>query len=229
MLPYLIAILLLVSTAYLIRLISLLPFYKSSSQYPQLPDTPNAANKEPLHIFIFLGSGGHTGEMLGILSNYKTTFLRSGTHLYVGYSDIESRERFRKICPDGCEIKYFQFVKAREVGAGFISSIKSIVLTLVTSLVHVIQIRRSILGHPHLILLNGPGTCCILTLWFRLIDLVLLVTPSSHIVYIESLARIDALSLTGRILYYAADLFIVQWPELREYVAPRAQYFGILT
>ena len=229
MLPYLIAILLLVSTAYLIRLISLLPFYKSSSQNTQLLDTPNVTYKKPLHIFIFLGSGGHTGEMLGILSNYKTTFLRSGTHLYVGYSDIESRERFKKFCPDGCEVKYFQFVKAREVGAGVVSSIRSIVLTLVTSFVHVIQIRRSILNHPHLILLNGPGTCCILTLWFKLIDLVLLVTPSSHIVYIESLARIDALSLTGRILYYAVDMFVVQWPELREHVVPRAQYFGILT
>jgi beta-1,4-N-acetylglucosaminyltransferase len=33
-------------------------------------------------------------------------------------------------------------------------------------------------------------------------------------IYIESLSRIDTLSLTGKILYFLADDFFVQWPEL---------------
>lgn len=35
-------------------------------------------------------------------------------------------------------------------------------------------------------------------------------------VYIETLTRVNTLSLTGRLVYYVADNFIVQWPELAE-------------
>lgn len=34
------------------------------------------------------------------------------------------------------------------------------------------------------------------------------------IIYIESFARVDDQSLTGRLVYSISDLFIVQWPEL---------------
>lgn len=45
------------------------------------------------------------------------------------------------------------------------------------------------------------------------------------LVYIESFARVDSASLTGRLLYPFADLFIVQWEEtLRFY--PKAVYGG---
>jgi beta-1,4-N-acetylglucosaminyltransferase len=45
------------------------------------------------------------------------------------------------------------------------------------------------------------------------------------IVYIESFARVNRPSLTGRILYLVADLFIVQWEELLSYF-PKAHYTG---
>lgn len=37
------------------------------------------------------------------------------------------------------------------------------------------------------------------------------------IIFIESFARVDRPSLTGRLIYKFADLFIIQWPELLEY------------
>jgi len=47
------------------------------------------------------------------------------------------------------------------------------------------------------------------------------------IIYVESFARIDSLSLTGKIVYQFADLFIVQWEELiSDY--PKAVYEGAL-
>ncbi len=46
-------------------------------------------------------------------------------------------------------------------------------------------------------------------------------------VYLESLTRINDLSLTGRILYRMADLFLVQWKELVEKY-PRALFRGSL-
>lgn len=37
------------------------------------------------------------------------------------------------------------------------------------------------------------------------------------IVYIESFARVDSPSLTGKFMYKISDLFIVQWPELKKF------------
>jgi len=45
------------------------------------------------------------------------------------------------------------------------------------------------------------------------------------IIYIESFARVDNPSLTGKLVYKFADLFIVQWEELLNYY-PKAVYTG---
>lgn len=37
-----------------------------------------------------------------------------------------------------------------------------------------------------------------------------------RVIYIESFARVNNLSLTGKLLYKKADLFIVQWEELHK-------------
>lgn len=45
------------------------------------------------------------------------------------------------------------------------------------------------------------------------------------VIYIESFARVNDLSLTGKKLYGKVDLFLVQWPELlNDY--PKAKYYG---
>lgn len=45
------------------------------------------------------------------------------------------------------------------------------------------------------------------------------------VIYIESFARVDTASLTGKLMYKIADLFIVQWEELLE-IFPKAMYGG---
>ncbi|MDY4476101.1 MAG: PssD/Cps14F family polysaccharide biosynthesis glycosyltransferase [Roseburia faecis] len=45
------------------------------------------------------------------------------------------------------------------------------------------------------------------------------------IIYIESFARVDQASLTGKLMYKIADLFIVQWKELLN-IYPNAIYGG---
>jgi beta-1,4-N-acetylglucosaminyltransferase len=47
------------------------------------------------------------------------------------------------------------------------------------------------------------------------------------IVYVESIARVETLSLSGRLLYRTADHFLVQWPQLQAKY-PRAQFVGRL-
>jgi UDP-N-acetylglucosamine:LPS N-acetylglucosamine transferase len=46
-----------------------------------------------------------------------------------------------------------------------------------------------------------------------------------RVIYIESFARVDTASLTGKLMYRIADLFIVQWEELLT-VFPKAVYGG---
>lgn len=45
------------------------------------------------------------------------------------------------------------------------------------------------------------------------------------IIYIESFARVDHASLTGKLLYRIADVFIVQWKEMLK-IYPDAVYGG---
>ena len=46
-----------------------------------------------------------------------------------------------------------------------------------------------------------------------------------HIIYIESFARVNSRSLTGRLLYPISDLFLVQWEEMLKFY-PKAKYVG---
>lgn len=48
----------------------------------------------------------------------------------------------------------------------------------------------------------------------------------AKVVFIESLCRIEGLSGTGKILYWFADRFLVQWPHLKEKAGKRAEYWG---
>lgn len=46
-----------------------------------------------------------------------------------------------------------------------------------------------------------------------------------QIIYIESFARVNSASLTGKLMYRISDLFIVQWEEMLE-IFPKAVYGG---
>ena len=59
-----------------------------------------------------------------------------------------------------------------------------------------------------------PLECCRLVLWRR-----------CWLVYVESIARVDTLSLSGKILYRIADQMFVQWPQL-QHKYPRALCVG---
>lgn len=47
----------------------------------------------------------------------------------------------------------------------------------------------------------------------------------AKVIYIESFARVHDRSLTGKLVYPIADLFLVQWESLLE-VYPKARYVG---
>ncbi|KDD75660.1 Alg14-like oligosaccharide biosynthesis protein [Helicosporidium sp. ATCC 50920] len=111
--------------------------------------------------------------------------------------------------------------RSREVGQGIASSALSSARALVATIPMVLRAR------PDLVLVNGPGTCvpiCLAALLIRVLGL-----GRGRIVYVESIARVTRLSLTGKILYHCrlASLFFVQWDELLVRY-PRATYAGRL-
>lgn len=61
---------------------------------------------------------------------------------------------------------------------------------------------------PDIIISTGAGVCVPFFYLGRL--------RGAKTIYIESLARINELSLTGRLIYPVATEFIVQWPELAD-------------
>ncbi len=72
---------------------------------------------------------------------------------------------------------------------------------------------------PRVVITTGAHTAVPTCLIAKLIG--------SRIIYIETFARTDGLTLTGRLLYVLADRFYVQWPRLAESYK-KAVYKGAL-
>jgi UDP-N-acetylglucosamine:LPS N-acetylglucosamine transferase len=71
--------------------------------------------------------------------------------------------------------------------------------------------------HPTHVITTGAGVVfptCIFAKIFR-----------SKIIYIESFAKVNSKSMTGKLIYLFADRFYVQWEELL-HLYPRAYYNG---
>jgi len=71
---------------------------------------------------------------------------------------------------------------------------------------------------PDIIVTNGGGIAIPMAYLGKLFD--------KKIIYIESLSRVVNPSLTGKVLYPIADLFLVQWKFLIERYGSKAEYGG---
>jgi len=110
--------------------------------------------------------------------------------------------------------------RSREVGQSYATS----VLTTMYALVHaVVLVLRS---RPSLLLCNGPGTC--IPIAAVAIGLRWLGIKYVTVMYVESICRVESLSLSGKLLLPFADHFLVQWPNLVSKY-PRARYIGRLS
>lgn len=72
---------------------------------------------------------------------------------------------------------------------------------------------------PRFILSTGSGMAIATCLIGKLFG--------SKIIYVETGCRISTPSMTGRLMYYVSDLFIVQWESLLQFY-PKATYGGLL-
>ncbi len=158
---------------------------------------------------IVMGSGGHTGEMLHLLSDMDFNLFTQRLYIiantyHMSGGKVQVLEKSQDSTPDNFQIG--TIFRSREVGQSWITIIFS-------SLVSIFQSYKIVmLNKPDLILCNGPGTCvplCLATfvlkaLWIR----------STVVVFSESLCRVNTLFITGKLMAHClADRSIVQWPK----------------
>ncbi|KAL7664329.1 UDP-N-acetylglucosamine transferase subunit ALG14 [[Candida] zeylanoides] len=199
---------------------------------PILEPEPAAANEvselmpslRGSHVMVMLGSGGHTGEMLRILnsvdlSGFKRTWVVSSgdtTSLTKAQAMEESRLADSEYRPH-----YVTLRRARAVG----ESIASSLVSTLASFADTVGVLWRLPQLPAVLLVNGPGTC--VPLAYVLFAMKYLGMCRTRIVYIESLARVTRLSLSGRLILPIANRFVVQWEPLSAQYK-RAEYYGVL-
>ncbi|XP_053105886.1 UDP-N-acetylglucosamine transferase subunit ALG14 homolog [Hemicordylus capensis] len=203
-------------TAILLSLLLLL-FTARFFQTKQAHAPRNAA----VSLLVVAGSGGHTTEILRLLSSLSQAY--SPRHYVLADSDKMSEEKINsfeqkraKIYPNSL-FTFHRIPRSREVRQSWSTSVLTTLRSMFCSLPLAFRLQ------PDLVLCNGPGTCvpiCVAALLLKMLGL-----KRVTIVYVESICRVENLSLTGKILYHLSDHFIVQWPALKEKY-PKSLYLG---
>ena len=181
---------------------------------------------KPSKTLAVLGSGGHTTEMIRLLSsltkaNYQplyyivadtdTTSVKRLNNVHEANNQNRDQADEKKCPPNHAYI--FKIPRAREVGQSYITSIFTTLKSIMLS-AHVVlwKIR------PDVLIINGPGTCIPIAFWTyigRLLGIC-----QGKIIFCESFCRVNTLSLTGKILvkFRMVDMFLVHWQELMDVI-----------
>eukprot|EP01114_Cavostelium_apophysatum_P022358 TRINITY_DN8062_c0_g1_i1.p1 TRINITY_DN8062_c0_g1~~TRINITY_DN8062_c0_g1_i1.p1 ORF type:complete len:401 (-),score=60.72 TRINITY_DN8062_c0_g1_i1:44-1246(-) len=176
--------------------------------------------KKSCKTLIVLGSGGHTGEMFPWLETLDPSVFTPRTYI-VAQTDKGSAEKAKAFEKKlGKEANIQIIPRSREVGQSYFTSVFTTLKALLSSFVVVAKAK------PDLILTNGPGTC--VPICFSAFVLKVLGLQRSRIVFAESFACVHHLSLSGKLLYFFANRFFVQWKGLAKKYK-RAEYTGRLT
>lgn len=139
----------------------------------------------------------------------------------VAEGDQNSVDRVMSIENDKDQYKIYVITRSRKVHQSYFSSI----FTTLKSIFDCIPLLLH--SRPDLILSNGPSTCvpiCVVAFLLK----VLYINSTVRIAFIESFCRVKTLSLSGWILLYLTDIFVVQWPNLSK-ISRKISYFGRLT
>jgi beta-1,4-N-acetylglucosaminyltransferase len=196
------------------------------------------SSQRPLHTLFVLGSGGHTAEMLSLvgalnLQRYAPRYYIAAVTDSMSLTRAATLEDHLQKCTPSTSSssqaaesstqkpKFYQVYRSREVGQSYFTSVVTTLLAMVHALWLVARIR------PDVILCNGPGTClpiCMAGFLLKVVGVKWVV-----IVYVESIARVKKLSLTGLLLYKlgVSDQFFVQWSQLKDRF-PNTIYTGRL-
>ncbi|XP_032279049.1 UDP-N-acetylglucosamine transferase subunit ALG14 homolog [Phoca vitulina] len=180
--------------------------------------------RQSLSLLVVAGSGGHTTEILRLLENLSNAY--SPRHYIIADTDEMSAHKINSFelnradrDPSTMLPEYYihRIPRSREVQQSWLSTVLTTLYSMWVSFPLTYRVK------PDLVLCNGPGTCvpiCISALLLGILGIKKVI-----IVYVESICRVEHLSLSGRILFHLSDYFIVQWPALKEKY-PKSVYLG---
>lgn len=134
-------------------------------------------------------------------------------------SDITSKTKVEKFEDSNEDYEIIKISRSRHVGQSYLSSVFTTLYSIMNCIPMLIRLQ------PELIICNGPGTCVPICLIAFLMKLFF-INRNCKIVFIESFCRVKTLSLSGKILIWITDLFVVQWPQI---ISGKIKYFGRLS
>ncbi|CAL1149355.1 unnamed protein product [Cladocopium goreaui] len=173
----------------------------------------------PLRTTVVLGSGGHTMEMLALIKDLNQE--RYICDFILAETDTSSLKKVQATCPDlAKDLDRFHVIpRSREVGQSWPSSVMTTAKAFLACIRLVWELQ------PQVLLVNGPGTCAPVVGAALLFELIAFRCIS--LIFVESICRVKTLSMSGKLVYPFADVFVVHWPELAEKYT-KAQFMGIL-
>ncbi|KAJ7462370.1 glycosyltransferase family 1 protein [Mycena galericulata] len=191
----------------------------------------NVKHANTKSLAVFLGSGGHTSEALSLISaldfhrySPRTYVISEGDTLSAQKAvDLELSKATTHLTP---QYTLLTIPRARNVHQPLLTTPPTAFYSLLSCIYHVTLtriLRRS--SFADVLILNGPGTCFVLCVAVYLNKFLGLSAP--RVIYIESFARVESLSLSGKLLYPFVDRFVVQWPQLLK-KAKGAEFHGLL-
>lgn len=204
----------------------LLAFFLAARFYYVTQIVRNTANNrrtKPAKTLIVLGSGGHTAEMMAIVKKLNKANYSPRCYILAN-TDRTSATKvldYEEPATSTSDYELFRINRSRHVGQSYLSSVFTTIYSIVEAIPMVAKLQ------PDLILCNGPGTCVPICLIAFVLKVVGILSARSKIVFVESFCRVKSISLSGKILIYFVDSFVVQWPELINF-SPKVQYFGRL-
>ncbi|KAJ7901898.1 oligosaccharide biosynthesis protein Alg14-like protein, partial [Mycena olivaceomarginata] len=173
------------------------------------------------------GLGGHTSEALALIS--ALDFNRYSPRTYVisegdSFSAQKARELESSKETSTCPAQYtlLTIPRARRVHQSLVTTPPTALYSLLLCIYYITFARISF---ADVLILNGPGTCFVLCIAVYVNKFFGLAAP--RVIYIESFARVESLSLSGKLIFPFVDRFIVQWQQLQE-KEKGAEFHGLL-
>ena len=167
---------------------------------------------------IVLGSGGHTSEMTQLMATAPTRAITPRCYVLATSDHVSEPAMWRAENVNNTSgssttsaVHVCRIPRSREVKQSYVTSVWTTLVALFACFSLLWRER------PQLLLVNGPGTSLPVVLVAKLLS-TLRLTPHCDVVFFESVARINSLSLTGKILLKLrlCSLFLVQWQELQQ-------------
>lgn len=134
-------------------------------------------------------------------------------------SDKTSETKVEQFENSSKDFEIIKISRSRHVSQSYLSSIFTTIYSILNCIPLLFRLQ------PELIICNGPGTCvpiCLISILMK----VFFINRKCKIVFIESFCRVISLSLSGKILIWITDLFVVQWPQIN---SGKIKYFGRLS